>query len=477
MLPIGLGVLIVLLVAVLFFRALRFTPEKVPEVEPDQISLGISLPLERFQKMIQIPTISFADPSLEEDEQFIAFQELLVESYPNIHRRCKRERIGRRGLLYHLQGKNPGNPSVFMSHYDVVPADAEDWTYPPFSGHIEAGELWGRGTLDTKGTLSAIMEAMEYLLANDFIPDRDVYLSFSGDEEVHGSSCPSIVDTFREKGITPEFVLDEGGGVIDSLFPGIDNRLAVVGIGEKGMMDIELSIKSAGGHASSPKPQGNVYRLAKAIMKIERHPFPMRLAPPVKLLFDTIGRYAKFPYKLFYANFDFFKPVIDLLTRKSGGELNAMVRTTTAFTKLGGSQAFNVIPPLATAGINIRFLNEKNEESIVDHLKRSIDDSAIEVNIVHSTGSCPYSNTNTPGYDRMRDAIKNTWGTDVVVSPFLMLAGSDSRHYSHISEHVYRFSAMEFTLDDRKRIHGVDERIRIDEWKKTVEFYIRLIRG
>lgn len=471
-------VLFLILIFILFLviRTMRFKPRKEEAVFDLPVDFDENSAIEHFADMIRIPTISYTDFSLEKDEEFFRFQNYLEKQYPLIHRHGIRRLIGRRGILYHIPGKSSEKPTVLMSHYDVVPVDEAAWSHPPFAGDIEEGMLWGRGTLDTKGTLCAVVESVEHMLKQNFVPKNDLYLSFSGEEETHGDSCPDIVDYFRQNKITPAFVLDEGGAIVEGLFPGISKPFAVIGVGEKGMMDVNFSLKSAGGHASAPPAHSNVGRLAKAICAIEKHPFPLEITSPVAGMFDTLGRHASFAMRLFFANINIFRPLLDRITRKNGGELNAMLRTTTALTKMEGSDAFNVLPPKASFGVNVRYLSTQNQKSILEHYRRIIQDDEIQMKVLFDTGACPDSDFHSDGFEKIKTSIFQTWG-DVLVTPYLMMAGSDSRHFSQICPHVYRFSAMMMSAEDRKRIHGNDERISLEEWKRTVAFYIRLVQN
>ena len=202
-----------------------------------------------------------------------------------------------------LEGPFSDDATVLMAHYDVVAADSAEWDKPPFSGEIdEDGVLWGRGAIDTKITLCAILEAAEMRMRNGFVPEHDVYLSFSGDEEIMGPSAPAIVAWMEEKSIHPALVLDEGGAVVTGVFPGVKKPCAVVGITEKGVLDIEFSARAAGGHSSAPALRQPVVDLAKAIEKISRKPFPLRLTPAAAKMFNTLGRHSSFAFRLLFAN-------------------------------------------------------------------------------------------------------------------------------------------------------------------------------
>jgi carboxypeptidase PM20D1 len=362
-----------------------------------------------------------------------------------------------------------------MAHYDVVPVDEQHWQKPPFAGVIENGELWGRGALDTKITFSSVLFSANTLIKQGFVPAQDVYFAFSGGEEINGDGALHIVNYFKEKGITPALVLDEGGAVVENVFPGVKTPCGMIGIAEKGMMNVTFSVESNGGHASAPKPHTPVGQLSAACCAMENHPFPLHLTPPVAALFDTLGRHSTFVYRMIFANLWLFKGILDAICKKSGGELNALLRTTVAFTQASGSNAPNVIPPSATMTANLRLNPMDTVESATARIRQTINDDAITLTVRNDVNPSPISQINCDAWNKVASAVANTW-QGCIVSPYLMVQCSDSRHYRDLSDHVYRFSAMDLTSEERKTIHGHNERIRLDTIKRATEFYIRLMR-
>lgn len=468
-----LAILAILLV--LIIRAIRFKPDEKTKFNRFHIELDEESIVNRFADMIRCKTISYKNTDLEDKKEFKKFRQLLIDSYPNINSKCKLYNIGRTGILYHWKGKSNEKPVVFMAHYDVVPVIDSEWDEEPFSAIIEDSYIWGRGTLDTKGTLCGIMEACEKLISEGFTPENDIYLSFSGDEETNGSSANSIVEFLEKKDIRPYMVLDEGGAIVEGVIPGVKDKCALIGTGEKGKMHVKLSTKTKGGHASSPPPISPIGRLSKAVVKIEKKPFKFHLSQPVKDMFNIVGRHSTFAMKIVFANLSFFAPILDIITRKIGGEINALVRTTTALTKMEGSDAVNVFPPYASVEGDIRIMEGDTCDSIIEGLNRRINDNDVKVKSVDSIPVKPFSSIDTESWEKLDEAIKEIWG-DVIVSPYLMIACSDSRHFTKICDNVYRFSAMELTDEERKLIHGNNEKIPIDKLITTVRFYINLIQ-
>ena len=362
-----------------------------------------------------------------------------------------------------------------MAHYDVVPVEEENWSKPPFEAIIEDGVMWGRGTLDTKVTFNGILEAAEELIGKGFQPGRDLYFAFSGGEEVNGPGAQNIVHYFRDQGIELSLVIDEGGAVVEDVFPGVKGQCALIGIAEKGMLNLEYSISGAGGHASAPAPHTPIGKLSMACTKVEKHPFKMHITKPVQEMFDTLGRHSSFLYRMIFANLWAFSWVLDLLTRKTGGELNALMRTTVAFTQMKGSKAPNVIPPSASMVSNLRLNPADSVDGALAYIKRVVGDSDVKLTNLHSMEPSRISRTDCEGWRVVANACAGTW-RGCIVAPYLMVQCSDSRHYGEISDRVYRFSAMHMTREERGLLHGNDERIRLESITKAVEFFTRIMK-
>ena len=464
-----------ILIAVILFRTLRFKPTRQPNIIEADEDFDRDRAVSNLQTLVRYRTISYRDRSLEDDAQFEGMIERLPSLYPNVYKVCTLTRLPDRALLYRWAGKSAQEPTVLMAHYDVVPVNEEAWEKPPFDAILEDGVLWGRGTLDTKVTFNGVLFAADNLIEKGFVPEHDVYFAFSGGEEVNGNGAPNIVRYFEENGITPALVVDEGGAVVEGVFPGVSSPCGMIGIAEKGMMNVSYKTKSAGGHASAPKPHTPVGVLSNACCRIENHPFPSHIAPPVAKMFDTLGRHSNFVYRMIFANLWCFSPVLDMICKKSGGELNALMRTTVAFTQMKGSSAANVIPPEAEMVSNIRLNPLDTVDSATAYLKRVVDNDAVEISLIDGMNPSPISETDCPAWDKVASAVASTW-KGCIVSPYLMVQCSDSRHYGKISNHVYRFSAMDLTSAERATIHGNNERIRISTVAKACEFYIRLMK-
>jgi len=471
---IALGV-VGLLILILLIRTILFVPEKQTDIKAEPVFINDEKAAQDLSEMLKCKTVSDRCRELEDDAEFEKFVKLLAELFPNVHKKCTLERPTDRALLFKWQGVNSSSPTVLMSHYDVVSVEYDKWEKPPFDGIIENGVLWGRGALDTKCTLNGVLQAAEMLIADGFTPKNDIYFAFAGDEEINGTGASTIVELFKARGIEPGLVVDEGGAIISDIFPGVKEQCAVVGIAEKGMLNVEYSVHGGGGHSSAPARITPVSRLSRACLRIESKPFPYRLTKPARLMFDTLGRKSTFVYRLIFSNLWLFGPVLNLIGKKSGGQINAMLRTTVAFTQMEGSQGMNVIPPEARMVSNLRLMSGDTTESALLRLRKAVGDDKVEITKISGNEPSRISKTDCEAYRRVESVIRESW-QGVVVSPYLMTACSDSRHWSVISDKVYRFSPFAVTKEENATVHGNNERIALGNISKVVEFYVRLIK-
>ena len=470
-----IAALIAAFLAVVLVRTLRFTPKEQAAVSQTEEVFDRDRAVENLRALVRCKTVSYTDASKEDDAEFEKLIALLPGLYPHVYEKCTLQRLPDRGLLYRWEGRAHDAPAVMMAHYDVVPVVEENWDCPAFEAILKDGIVWGRGTLDTKVTFGGVLFAADHLIAEGFVPENDIYFAFSGGEEISGPGAVHIVDWFKKNSITPALVVDEGGAVVEGVFPGVKEPCALIGIAEKGIVNVAYEALSGGGHASAPRPGTPLPLLAEACCRIEKHPFPFRITKPVAEMFDTLGRHSSFVYRMIFANLWCFGGVLDMICKKNGGELNALTRTTVAFTQAEGSVAMNVIPPRAGMVTNIRINPAETVESVLEGLKKRIGDERVTLKAIESTQPSPISQTGCAAYDKVAAAVAGTWRGSLV-SPYLMIQCSDSRHYRDLSDHVYRFSAMDLTTEERATIHGNNEHIRVETVARACEFYIRLMR-
>ncbi len=435
--------------------------------------------VENLRALIRIPTMSQLDETETDWSHFTKFRSEIEARYPKTHATLGLELIDGHSMLFHWRGVDHSEPTVLMAHYDVVPATEEGWDHPPFAAKLvgEPGEqlVWGRGTLDDKGSLVCIIEAVEALVAEGFTPQHDVYLSFGHNEETAGSGAHVIVNLLEKRGIRPAIVLDEGGAVVEDIFPGVHDPIAVVGVSEKGILSLKLTVSQHGGHASTPPKMTATVRLARALVRLNRRPFRTSFVPTNLEMIRTLGAHASQPLKWVFTNLWLTKlPLLALFSRLSD-ETAAMVRTTQAVTQLSGAQAANALAERAEAIVNIRIAIDSNVAEATQHVRHAIRDDDVTIEQLHPTEPSPVSPTSGRAWDLIRGSIESTYpGT--IVTPYVMLGASDSRHFTRISDHVYRFSPFEMSTDERGTLHAKNERIRVATFLKGVGFYTNLVR-
>ncbi|MGC5170948.1 M20/M25/M40 family metallo-hydrolase [Microbacterium sp. DT81.1] len=410
-------------------------------------------------------------------ELFEDFARLLAELYPLVHERLTLERITDFGLLFRWAGHEASaQPVVLMAHYDVVPVDeSDDWTFPPFEGRIEDGWVFGRGALDDKGPLAVVMDAVENLLAEDFTPARDVYLSFGGNEEIYGAAAQQIAATLEDRGIVPWLVLDEGGAVVDAPLPFALGDAAMVGVGEKGVLTLRLTARGEGGHASAPPPVTAVGRIARAVDRLGPSTFPARTRPAITRMLSLFANRAGGPEQTLLRTLATFPWLTARAFSRMGGEAAALVRTTVAATMQHGGTAANVLPSLASAVLNLRIALGETVEGTLRRVKRRIADPLVEVTVVEASEPSPESPTDNAQFALIVDAVKTSYPEAATV-PYVMMAATDSRHFHRFSPAVYRFAPLEMSKAQRASIHGVDERVEIASLERGERFHRALLR-
>ncbi|AUD65033.1 hypothetical protein BK011_04825 [Tenericutes bacterium MZ-XQ] len=468
---IGLG-LLGLIILVVIINTIRFKPVLYPEMKKKYV-LDDKKIVESLSKKIKIPTISYLDPEKINQQAFTDFKNHLKTDYPLINEHGTYQEIGT-GVMFHIKGQSNEEPTVLMAHFDVVPVTG-NWSFEPFSGNIDETHIYGRGTLDTKNSLNAIMEAVEYSLSQGKIFKNDLYICFSGEEEIYGDTQKQMVEYFKTNEITPYMVLDEGGAIVSNMFPGVRKKVAVIGIAEKGFMNLKLTAYSKGGHASTPPKDTALTILSKAVLRLNNtRKFKLKLTHGVRSLFDTLAPHSKsFAIRMIFANLWLFTPVVKLIAKLNGGEMLSMFKTTQAFTVSEASDAINVLPTKASVGINYRLRPEETSDEVIRKIKKIIKNEDIEIEVLKVSEATSTSLMDEP-FGIVRQAIKKTW-PEVIVSPYLMVATSDSRHYHEICERVYKFSPMDVSKDDLKLIHGEDEKITINNVIHGTYFYLNLI--
>ena len=430
--------------------------------------------VEKLRALIRIPTVNNLDPALVDTDAFDRLLDELRTQFPLLHERLELTRVGTHGLLFRWAGASSARPVVLMAHLDVVPV-VGTWTRDPFGAELADGAVWGRGTLDDKGCVAGICEAVEQLLADGVTPAQDVWLSFGCDEEVTGSAARAAVAELRSRGVTPWFVVDEGGAVASEAFPGVSAPVAVVGVTEKGLMSVELRATSEGGHAATPARDGAVSRLARAIRRLDHSPMRPHLPEPTVELFERLAPHASGPMKAVLGNARRGAALLSRLLPRLGPESAAMARTTFAITTLSGSPAINVIAGEAKAGVNIRVLTGDTVADALAHIRRVVADDSVEVAVLSADEPCPVS-PRDDAFELIEATIREVF-PDAIPAPYVMMQATDSRFFTEISERVYRFAPFRMSKHQRETIHGTDEHLHVDDFVDGIAWYRRLLQS
>jgi carboxypeptidase PM20D1 len=478
---ISLLVLFIVLVVILFIRALKFhgrlldvQPVPIIDFDLDQVTQHLS-------EAIQIKSVSKVNASDADQQPFIEMKEWIEKTYPLFSKKLERVVINKYSLLFKWVGSDEKlNPILFNAHMDVVPVDVEtlgEWDGDPFSGKISDGYIWGRGTLDMKNQLIAILDSVEGLLKENYSPKRTIFVAFGHDEEIsglHGST--EIVKYLKDKNIKFAAVLDEGGMLSEGMLEGVDEPVALVGITEKGYVSLNLTAQGKPGHSSIPPKQTAIGVIARAVALLDDHPMAPRLDFIIPLL-RNVGNLLPFKLRFVIANAWLFRPILIKQFSKLE-QMNAMIRTTHAATIIKGGIKDNILPAAATATVNCRLLPGDSIQDAIDHFKKVINDSRVDISIDKVTGGWEasiVSPTNTPAYLSL-DLVTRQVFNNVTVAPFAFLAATDSRYYAPICKNIYKFSPIQLSQQDRSGIHGINERISIDGMGKMVVFFARLIK-
>jgi carboxypeptidase PM20D1 len=468
------------LVFLILIRTFGMTSKQIPPGEVVTVPFSRPEAAERLASSIRYKTISHSDPSLNQISEFESFIEFLEESYPLLHADLEKEVVGGYSLLYTWTGEDPElKPILLYAHYDVVPVEPgteENWTYPPFSGEIAEGFIWGRGTLDDKSAVFGILEAVEILLSEGARPKRTIYLVFGHDEEVGGREGAKLVaDLLGKRGVELEFALDEGLSITEGIVPNLSQPAAMIGIAHKGYTSLELSVTSSGGHSSMPPKETSIGILAAAVHRLENNPLPARMDGPGVQVVEALAPHMSFTMRMVFANQWLFRPIIEKQMAASPST-NASIRTTTAATMFEAGVKENVLPTRGRAVVNFRIMPGDSVASVVEHARKAVNDPRVEILPLAGFGSepSPVSPTGTFGYRSIEASIRTVF-PEVLVAPGLVLGAVDLRHFEDLSDNLYRFSPIWLDQHDLDRLHGLNERISFDHYGRMVEFYYVLI--
>eukprot|EP01133_Synstelium_polycarpum_P019400 gene19400-23226_t len=464
----------------IIYNTLMFT-SKQPVIDPLKLghvdsysSLSEDVLAVRLGKSIQFETVSYADLADIDYNEFNKFRVFLRETFPKSHQYLDVTVVANHSLLFFWKGSDQDlKPIMLAGHMDVVPvANLEDWVHPPFSGNVADGFIWGRGSMDDKMTVMALLESIEDLIDQGFRPNRSIYLGFGHDEEVGGySGAQAIAAHLRARGVQLEYILDEGLPILlPPLYPGVMSPLATVGTTEKGALNIELSVEAFGGHSSMPPKQSLIGILANAVHRLEDNPMKTAFTEMGKMI-DFVGREASMPYRIVYANMWLFRPIISYLL-SFNPKMDAIQRTTTAITMFNSGHKPNVLPSTGTVVVNFRVSPSDTIEDVIKHVQETINDPRIRLTVLDRIEPAPVSSTEAPSFRLLQSTILQEFTMEAVVAPGIMIANTDTKWYWDLT-----FTPSAMTLADAGRFHGLNERISTSSYAHMVDFYYHLIRN
>jgi carboxypeptidase PM20D1 len=484
----ALGWLLLLLLLVVLGRTFLLPSKQIGPLPHIPETIDAQKVAQDLSGAIPFRTISWGEEGTDAQRQatqeaFVGFHAYLEKTFPQVYAKLEHETVGANSLLFVWKGTDPSlKPIMLLGHQDVVPVEegTEDkWTRPPFSGEISDGFIWGRGTLDDKMTVVGVLEAVDLLLSKGFQPKRTVILAFGQDEEVGGlEGAHKIAELLKSRGIEAEFVTDEGGFLSLGMMPGVSAPVALIGTSEKGYLSLQLTVEAAGGHSAVPPNTSSIGILAEAIHKIEKHPMPAHVHGPVGEFLEYGGDGASFPMRIVFKNMWLFGPVVQHIL-ESSPDSNATLRTTAAATIFRAGTKDNVMPSIATAIVNFRLLPGDTVAGVIEHVRKVVDDPRVKLQPMAGEPPAepsPRSSVESPNFKLMQKTLAQVH-PEAVVAPFVFVAATDSKHYEILTKDIYRFSPLVMDSADVARIHGMNERVGIDNFARSIDFYCQLIRN
>ncbi|TNE26267.1 MAG: M20/M25/M40 family metallo-hydrolase [Bacteroidetes bacterium] len=468
--------MIVILVGIILVKTYS-----VPDIQPAAEAVESShQPLdsaaEHLAQAISFATISH-HPAMMDTETFDHFHNWLGKTYPTVFSTLEVDTFGTHSLLLKWSGKSANQPILFMAHQDVVPIDQNaNWEYPAFGNLVQGDYIYGRGALDDKGALISIFEAMEALAKNKFIPEHDVYFAFGQDEEIGGKNGAQLIAQHFEKlGLRFRLVLDEGGIISEGIIPGLEQSVALIGTAEKGYISLDVETHFEGGHSSMPQDTNAITLAADVINALRNHPFESRLCGSMEGFLEYLGPHFSFTTRMAAANrWAFEGVIINAYSAKPSGA--ALVHTTCTPTITRAGIKDNVIPMRALVTFNSRILPGETEETVIAHYEKALSGLPVKITVHDdfSENPSPISDHKAPEFLEFANVVKRNY-PDCLVAPYLVLGATDGRYMTDVSDHVYRFLPFRFKGDDLARLHGVNERVSVNDFENAIVFYMDAI--
>ncbi|MDB5820878.1 MAG: peptidase [Rhizobacter sp.] len=473
--------LLVLLVAAVAVNTLRASSRQLTVPAAPPLAVPADAVADTLSGAIRFRTESSLTDPLANADEFHRFHIYLEQRFPRLHATLQREEVGGFGLLYTWRGTDPAaKPIAIMAHQDVVPIEPGTeplWQAPPYSGAIRDGYIWGRGSWDDKGNLIAEMQAIEMLIASGFQPRQTVYLVSGADEEVSGlRGAKAIAQLLESRKVRLDFVLDEGLFIAQGLLPGLSHPVGLIGVAEKGYVSVVVKTRGVAGHASAPPPPGQtaIAKMAAALQKLDQNQLPSALQGVGREMFETLAPEMSGFQRVALSNLWLFGPIVKSQLEKAGST-NSMLRTTTSLTIVKAGNKDNVIPGQAEAVVNFRIMPGETRQSVMKHVRDTVGAEVDLEELDGATDPTGISPTQAPAYQQLSRTLRSLY-PDVLLTPALFVAGSDSHHFEAIADNIYRFSPVHIKPEDLPRLHGTNERLAVSNLAELVRFYYQLLK-
>ena len=471
----------VILAGVLAFNVATHGSRQLQVAAVPRAAVDAQAAATRLGEAIRFRTISSYEKPEQHADALRGLQAHIEKSFPAFHAAAKRELVANYSLLYAWEGSDPkAQPIALLAHQDVVPVapgTEKDWQQPPYDGVISGGFIWGRGSWDDKGNLYSMLEAAEAMARSGFRPKRTIYFAFGHDEETAGTGgAKSIAALLASRGVRLDFVIDEGLMITEGMVKGLTKPAALIGVAEKGYATLVLTAHATPGHSSMPPRATAIGIMSAALTRLEEHRPPMQASGAVAEMLDTVAPEMSGINRVVLSNLWLFNPLM-LREFEKSGSTEGTFRTTTALTIFNAGDKDNVLPGNASATVNFRLIPGDTQASVIDHVRRTVNDDRISIApFSGNTDPPPVTGTASLSFQMLNRTIREIF-PDVIVAPGLMVAATDSRHYAGITDKIFRFSPMRANADDLKRFHGTNERLSIEGYADMIRFYQRLIEN
>ena len=476
----GLGAVVLTVSLLVGLRALQLESRQVAPTTPANVAVAADAPT-RLARALQFRTITKRDPAALDSAAYRGLYRYLASAFPAVHRTLDTAHVNDLSRLYTWPGHDTTKaPIVLMAHVDVVPIEPgtrADWTHGPFSGAVADGQVWGRGALDDKASVVAILEALTTMIEAGERPSRTVHVAIGHDEEVGGPrGARALAARVTAGGTRPAIVVDEGGAITKGALPGLDRPLAVVGIAEKGYLSVEMEATAPGGHSSAPPDSTSIQILNAALGRLLDAPLPARLDGVMGRTLAYVAPEMGWPMRLALANQWLTGPALTwALSQEPATE--AAIRTVQVPTRLDAGVKDNVIPTSARATVNYRILPSQSVDAVLRHLRSTIGGLPVAITTGQTSEPTPVSSVDGRPFRTLQRTIREVTSDSVVVAPYLVPGATDSRYYADATDHVYRFLPYTLTPEDRGLIHGTNEHIAVEDYRTMVRFYVQLLRN